>query len=665
MQLELYFQVLTSSLSAISLIANIWVTFVYFSFKELQQHPSTILSWISLFEISMSHHSIALILSANMSIEGHGPHHMIQLVSLFQINEEHARSIACAINQLLFSGAISGVLCYNAFLSVDLIITLRNPLISGKTRMKYYHIITFIIVSLSMIYNLIRNMEYSECQINAIIYLYQVWNYGMITVVYLLLLISATISITYIAMKNKDKINSHTQNYLKRHIKYLIVVTLIWTCCTLLFWLENDDQGVVNDHGRRNYLILTTLSLISASGAIQALLRNWEPAFWKCSKLVCARKSNKLKASSIISDMSSVIARDYRENEDMWNMPMSFIMQENMKSTTTLCILSGIFETIKAADFSYKPDFNVNSEIKVVKKKKIWFSEVRYKIPGVNLGTHPFFIVEEYCPVVFSRLRLLEGVTKEDFLRSLDPELNQKTLFSLHSEQGGSGSLFIFTEDGHFVIKVLQKSEREFFVKSFLQDYLGHIERNCMSLLNRVFGIYRIRIPGLAPLDLMLTHSLLRGDMIRYYDLKGSSYNRVSDPVSQFGFKGPYKDTDFLVNEEKIFLDEVDREEVTSNILKDFKMLIDHEIMDYSLIIAILRAKSEKSFYDPLNHRWYRFGVIDFFGQYSFKRKAEYYIKKIRFGKNIKLCSVMKPQSYYLRIVDFLFKKVFLTNFTI
>ena len=340
-------------------------------------------------------------------------------------------------------------------------------------------------------------------------------------------------------------------------------------------------------------------------------------------------------------------------------MPMSFIMQENLKSNTTLCIISGVFEAIKAADYKYKPDFMSHVDIKLVKRRKIMFSEVSYKIPGLTFGTHPFFIVEEYCPMIFQRLRLLEGATKEFFLKSLDPENNQKALFSLHMEQGGSGSMFIFSEDKSFVIKILQKSERKFFIKSLLKDYLDHIEKNCMSLLNRIFGVYTIKIPGLSPLELILTQSLVKGNVIKYYDIKGSSYNRLTDSIEQDKFKGPFKDIDFISHEEIICLQDYDKIAIWDNILKDFQMLLNHGIMDYSLIITILAHKSDNCYYDEHKNRWYRFGVIDFLGQYSFKRKAEYYFKKLRYGKNIKMCSVMKPQSYYLRILDFLSKKIF------
>ena len=561
---------------------------------------------------------------------------------------------------MFFSGAVAGVLCYNTFLSIDLIITLRNPLISGKTRMKYYHSAAFALVLLNMAYNLVQNLKYHECTMSALIYLYQVWNYGMITIVYFLLLISALVSSLYIAFKEKDKINTQTRTYLMRHIKYLAVVTIIWTFCTLLYWVKEDGEGGISYTPSSFYVIIVNLSLVSASGAIQALLRNWEPAFWKCSKSMCSRKyRTKL---SVVSDANSSMVRDFRESEDMWNMPMSFVIQENMKSSTTLCILSGVFETLKAADFGYQVDFDGALESRIVRERKIRFSEVMYRIPGIKFCAHPFFIVQEYCPVIFNRLRLLEGLSKEDFLKSLDPEANEKTLFTTSPEVGGSGSLFIFTEDNHFVIKILQKSEREYFIRDLLVDYLGHIEKNCNSLLNRIFGIFTIKIPGLAPLDLMLTQSLLAGSVVRYYDLKGSSYNRLSVSMSNLGFKGPFKDSDFLAHEEKICLGAIDRENLTASIVKDFDMLLMHGIMDYSLIVTVLRNKAGGSFMDTHHNLWYRFGVIDFFGQYSFKRKAEYYLKKVMHGRNIKLCSVMQPKDYYLRILEFLIGKVFLDS---
>lgn len=656
MNLQLFYQVLTPLLSGISLIANIWVTYVYFTFKELQQHPSTILSWISLFEISMSHHSIALVVNTNMSIGKHGPHYMIQLISLFTISEATARNISCAINQMLFSGAVTGVLCYNTVMSVDLLITLRNPLIQGKARMKYYHLVSLVLVIMSMSFNVFANLSHPECEMDPIDYLYQVWNYGLLTFPYFCLLLTSLLSISYIIFKNKEDINAHTEKYLKRHMKYLAVNLFIWTTGILFYWGKKEDKGIFGSEEKKIFVLLN-LILISASGAVQALMRNWEPVFWNCSKLLFNRKKHNITNSVISSESGSVFIRD-RENEDMWNMPMSFIMQENMKSHTALCILTGLWESIRAADFSYNAEFNVINEIKVVKKKRVRFSSIRYKMPGLNFYSHPFFVVEEYCPIIFTRLRLLEGIGKDDFLKSLDPEKNKNTLNSVSSDLGGSGSLFIFSEDGQFAIKIVQKTERKMLVKDLLSDYLEHIERNCMSFLNRILGIFTIKIPGISPLNLILTQGLLKGNLIKFYDLKGSSQNRITENVDPSVFKGPYKDLDFLNEQEKFLLADETVAEITVQLMRDFKFLLLHEIMDYSLIVGIFRFHSEKCFKDINGEKWYRLGIIDYLGKYSLKRKAEYYIKKLRYGKKIRMCSVRKPLSYYKRMVSFVFKKV-------
>lgn len=114
----------------------------------------------------MCHHSIALALDTDLSISGHGPHIMFQLISFFKLDQNTARNITCAINQTLFCGAVTAVMSYNMFLCIDLLITLRNPLIPGKSRMKYYHLLTLILVLIQMIYNAVQNTHFSECSMN-------------------------------------------------------------------------------------------------------------------------------------------------------------------------------------------------------------------------------------------------------------------------------------------------------------------------------------------------------------------------------------------------------------------------------------------------------------------------------------------------------------------
>lgn len=650
MGLEVNYTIVVLILSGVSLLANIWVSYVCFSFKELQKHPSKLLSWISLFEISMSQHSIELLIKTNLSVKGYGPHNLIQLLSLNSIDSSIAKSIACAVNQMLYTGAVTGVLCYNAFLSVDLIITLRNPLIVGKARMKYYHSVAWILIVLNMGYNLSQNIKSSECNMDAIGYLDQIWNYGSLILVYIFLILSTMVCV-HIYCKNISEINTYTRLYLKKHIIYILIVAIGWTFCVAFYWAIRAKIFTGADD-MKPYLIIISLILVSGSGALQALLRTWDSAFWTCSKTVFSKKKNRVSIQSLIC---SPDVKDDKNSEDIWNIPISFLIQENLKFNTTLCILSGIYETIKKADFAYNVDFNPFDEAKIIKKHKILFSGVQSNILKSQNSPCSYFTTEEYSPVIFNRLRVLERITKENFLNSLNPEKNQKSIASLQLDKGGSGSAFIFTDDNSFAIKILKKSESIFLIENLLVHYLDHIEKNCMSLLNRIFGLYRIKIPGLAPLDVILTECLIKGDIDKYYDLKGSKHNRNAQTVDYLNFKGPFKDIDFIAENFRIRLEKIDNDEIRENILKDFNLLLNHGIMDYSLIFVVLKSQSHKGFYDSGLDKWYRFGIIDFLGEYSFSRKAEYYLKKIKHGKNIKMCSVMKPLRYYQRILDFVF----------
>lgn len=118
----------------------------------------------------MSHHSIAFALNSDLSISGYGPHMIIHYLSGGILSESESRSISCAINQALFSGSVTLVLAYNMFICIDLIITLRNPLIRGKTRMRYYHISGIILGIIQVVYNVIVNAQYSECYVSGVIF---------------------------------------------------------------------------------------------------------------------------------------------------------------------------------------------------------------------------------------------------------------------------------------------------------------------------------------------------------------------------------------------------------------------------------------------------------------------------------------------------------------
>jgi Phosphatidylinositol-4-phosphate 5-Kinase len=664
--MELDFVLITIILSLISLLGNLWVTYVYIKNKDLQVHPSDILACISIFEIIMSNHSIALALDTNLSIHGYGPHHMIELLSLFRLSFEDSKNISCAINQMLFAGSVAGVLSYNMFLCLDLIITLRNPLIPGKQRMKFYHVLAFFTITLEMGYNLYENMKYEVCKMDTNAYIYQVWNYGMLSIVYIGYFITSVISISYSSYKlitKKDFINNATKEYLTRHIKYIVFLSFIWSWGFFNFWLLYKFKEKLEFKKQERWVNMTSLIMINISGFIQALLRNWEKAFWIKSKKLCKKRRMTRVSTAMSADFFTtvVFSKEFKEIDDMWNMPTSVIMQESLKSNATLCILSGIHQVFKNLNTDIRHCSITPEHINEVTKHKVYFRDSEYKISIITFYSFPYCVIEEHCPKIFANLRNFENIDTAQVLKSLHPESNKMTLLSLHQEQGGSGSLFIFTEDQRFVMKLITQNERTTLVKKLLLSYYHHIEEYPSSFLNRLLGVYTIKIPGLSPIDVILAPSLVDETVDKFYDLKGSTYNRLSHKPQLGPFKGPYKDSDFLNESAGFFFPAELRDKILVAIKTDAKFLVNNGIMDYSLIVCLLK-KNDPGVYNTSMENSYRLGIIDYLGEFNFKRKAEYYVKYFRMGNRIKMCSVMNPRSYYNRFIEFMTEKVFIKD---
>ncbi|CAG9319920.1 unnamed protein product [Blepharisma stoltei] len=642
------FEESTLIFSSISLVSSFWVTLIYIRNKELHQHPAEILAWISVFEIAMCHHSIALALDSNFTLYGHGPHEIFIALSFGTLDIEESRAISCAINQALFSAAVTLVLAYNMFVCVDLIITLRSPLIRGKSRMKYYHICSLIFVIVQITYNLFQNSRYSECLINGKIYYQELWNFGLLTAVFGMFFIFAFISLVYSWVKlTKDytKVCPATRSYFQRHIIYIIVFSIVWCWALIDYWVWN--SGWLNKAG---------IIMMCASGFILALIRNCEPLFYEKSKesLLFWKKAKKIINTKTYIEMHT----------DMWTIPISHIMQKCFRSQTTISILTGLYEAIRLSSLNSRSmnlnDFTI-SDYNEIAQHKISDKNLTLDLNGIKSSRFPYYIIAEYAPKVFHHLRVIDNINTEISLSALAPKNNKSTLFSVHKGQGGSGSLFIFTEDDTFVIKTITKTERKTLAKRLLQAYHRHILHHSDSLLCRIYGVYTLKISGLAPLELLLCQNLKKDHVVKFYDLKGSTHNRHANSIRK-DFIGPYKDSDFLRESKTISMNPSIRNQILRAIYNDALLLMRHDIMDYSIFMQVLRKSQRKSYPDFYQMEWYSFSIIDFLSEYNYKKKFEYYLKLVQLGKKIKSASVMDPKKYFNRFFNFASEKLLNQN---
>ena len=199
------------------------------------------------------------------------------------------------------------------------------------------------------------------------------------------------------------------------------------------------------------------------------------------------------------------------------------------------------------------------------------------------------FDFEDFAPAVFHDIRARCGVNTASYLRSMC----SVPLSGGKVGAGKSGMLFFFSHDKKYVIKTVTKSELPFFLK-LLRDYHTHIATHMNTLLNRFFGLYRMKLPGTKTMAVVVMNNLFYTNLKVHemYDLKGSTIKRlVTEEEIRAGVK-VLKDLNF---KRKIHLEANLRELFFKQLRIDADFLRECNIMDYSLLLGINTDCSDRN----------------------------------------------------------------------
>jgi 1-phosphatidylinositol-4-phosphate 5-kinase len=183
----------------------------------------------------------------------------------------------------------------------------------------------------------------------------------------------------------------------------------------------------------------------------------------------------------------------------------------------------------------------------------------------------------DYAPSVFAQIRELHGIPQRAYLHSLGIEriIGGLILGKLHSFEevvstGRSGSFFLRSADGKYLIKSLPIEEHSFFRRIlkayytvrhllintgeffFLPHILSfqHVKHYPSTFLARFLGLHRIKNPKDPRQDLyfVVMENLFDTplEIHEQYDLKGSTVNRfVGEKMETFNPSVALKDLDF------------------------------------------------------------------------------------------------------------------------
>ena len=209
----------------------------------------------------------------------------------------------------------------------------------------------------------------------------------------------------------------------------------------------------------------------------------------------------------------------------------------------------------------------------------------------------------EYAPKIFAYLRSLDKISNDDIIRSFLPMFNENIISK--NDGGRSGNLFLGTNNNKYLLKTISLDELNFIRNQFLYNYANYIKDNNDSLINRIYGIFELKIQKLLTTEsiyLILMRNLYgifnQENVVVKFDLKGSSYQREIKTNEEFIQSDVLKDENFRKRERVLYLNNNDSELVKKILIKDSEFLKSIGIMDYSLfVVKISISEIENKFF--------------------------------------------------------------------
>ncbi|KAG0167138.1 Phosphatidylinositol-4-phosphate 5-kinase [Apophysomyces sp. BC1015] len=213
--------------------------------------------------------------------------------------------------------------------------------------------------------------------------------------------------------------------------------------------------------------------------------------------------------------------------------------------------------------------------------------KLAFDVTGDELtpGAKYDFKFKDYAPWVFRNLREKFGIDPADYLISL----TSKYILSELGSPGKSGSFFYYSRDYRFIIKTIHHTEHK-FMRKILKEYHGHVVNNPNTLLCRYYGLHRVKLPHGRKIHFVVMSNVFppNKDVHETYDLKGSTVGRFL-PEEEIK-KNPYavmKDLNWEKRGRKLQLGPRKRKMFVSQLVRDVKLLIQLNIMDYSLLVGV------------------------------------------------------------------------------
>ena len=532
------------SLSLFSLLLSLTVILSYLTFPTLRQHPNSFVFWRSLCDVLYS----------------------LQFIVFFAIQPASARPSFCLYFTPLFHFSLLASQSFYFTLSLDLLISLRNPFLSLSSSPLYYlysfsiALLTALLIPLTHSEGYRAGMEICWIKASQTTSL-NVVTWALFFVPTLLYYAFALLVLLYATSRLRAGLRSTFRTreaVLQDAVRYVVAFSAYWTVAGAIYlaiWAHERDGIDLKTSFPLYAAFAVTIGLRAVldecawlySNAVLAVVRRW----WKGEKevQVPSRDINRaLRREVLIFTTRGIVLA--AEEQTRWeekrgiaqpSLPKPSHYPKSLSCSAPLCARHLLLRQL-SADPSVLSSFPAAA-------------------PSAAYST-PF---TDYAPHVFSYLRSLWGLSTPSYLASImgdtaamvslphtatahsphplsqstDPLLDRPPPPDCVPRQmekyteGRSAAFFYYSEDGRFIVKTLTHSEARLLLR-ILPSYVSHMAHNPHSLLCRVVGLHEVRMYSLR-LRFVVMQSVFLSPLLIHerYDIKGSTVDRHTGRVGR------------------------------------------------------------------------------------------------------------------------------------
>ena len=375
----------------------------------------------------------------------------------------------------------------------------------------------------------------------------------------------------------------------------------------------------------------------SSSGTVLAVCRLGSIAIFKRLWTSTFQKSGKIEKGKTTKGIGTLLIQDCSVN---------FFFQELTEDTVRdmlLCLSMALLSNSKSKEnYSYG------------------YKKIKHKFQSEDFVNLEYFIeissfmlkdngIWEYEREHFKNIKAACGVSNQDIIEAFSLMTNF-SYFKNNNTAGRSGAFIMVTFNERFVLKIVNRKER-YLLLDILPAYTKRVCECPKSKIARILGMFKVTS---SKHSFIIMENIIKAkEKALVFDLKGSMDDRYVQVEGTFS-GAILKDGNFLEMHEKVCFDKQEKEEFLNILADDLKFFTKHNIIDYSLLIAIysenINNESRYNMYGS-NQKLYSLGIIDFLQEYSFEKKLELLVKRIKGKVNTSVCSSVKYSRRFLTFI--------------